>query len=467
MTRDQFIEEIAAYIQQYAPLYDINVCSPIIAQAVLESAGGTSELAVNAHNYFGLKYRKDRCPTACGIYYKTGAEQNADGSYTSSAMQWMKFPDMEACVKGYFDFINVPAYENLKGVTEPREYLQRIKSDGYATSINYTDKLMNVITAYNLTGFDKKFDKKEDQSAAICDHITCKVAVDAGHGSNTAGKRSPDGYREHWINVKCADYFDAAMRRCGIETLRVGWNDQNSTDDPDTALSARQQQIKNAGCDLSVSWHANAHGDGKEYTSAQGIETFIHSDSGKAGDSKALADKVQAYLIQGTKQNNRGVKTQNLAMCNCSAMGTAASILIETGFMTNAYEEALLKSDTFCLECAEEAAQGVCDYLGVLYKAGASGKYIRDGIDYSLVFNPSFYANQYADLKKAFGENSESLFQHFVDYGMREGRQASGAFNVKAYQNNYEDLQNAFGNDLPSYYKHYIRYGYKEGRKAV
>lgn len=28
------------------------------------------------------------------------------------------------------------------------------------------------------------------------------IAIDAGHGSNTAGKRTPDGYREHWINVE-------------------------------------------------------------------------------------------------------------------------------------------------------------------------------------------------------------------------------------------------------------------------
>ena len=47
-----FIEQIAPYIQKYAPQYGIKVCSPIIAQAILESASGTSELAKNAHNYW-------------------------------------------------------------------------------------------------------------------------------------------------------------------------------------------------------------------------------------------------------------------------------------------------------------------------------------------------------------------------------------------------------------------------------
>lgn len=95
MNHSDFVKTVAAYIKKYAPTYGIEVVSPIIAQAVLESGYGTSELAVNAHNYFGLKYREGRCKTCIGIYHMVGSEQNADGSYTSSAMQWCKFKDME------------------------------------------------------------------------------------------------------------------------------------------------------------------------------------------------------------------------------------------------------------------------------------------------------------------------------------------------------------------------------------
>ena len=59
MTQEQFIAEIAKYVQKYAPQYGIAVCSPIIAQACLESAYGTSKKAKH-HNYFGLKYRANR-----------------------------------------------------------------------------------------------------------------------------------------------------------------------------------------------------------------------------------------------------------------------------------------------------------------------------------------------------------------------------------------------------------------------
>lgn len=208
-----------------------------------------------------------------------------------------------------------------------------------------------------------------------------KVAIDAGHGSNTAGKRTPDGYREHWINVKCAYFFDLALKRCGFNTLKVAWNDTNSADDVDVPLTTRQNQIKNAKCDISVSWHANAYGDGKNYNTGQGIETLIHNSSSVTKDSLNLANKIQSKLIQGTVQKNRGVKTQNLAMCNCSLLGTTASVLIEIGFMTNEYEANLMKTDAFCMECAEEAAQGVCDYFKV--------PYIKNNVPNKVVDNPT------------------------------------------------------------------------------
>ena len=55
MNQLEFISIIAVYIKKYAPKYGIKVVAPIIAQAILESGYGTSELATNAHNYFGLK----------------------------------------------------------------------------------------------------------------------------------------------------------------------------------------------------------------------------------------------------------------------------------------------------------------------------------------------------------------------------------------------------------------------------
>lgn len=352
-----FIEEIAKYAQKYAPQFGIKVISPIIGQACLEGAYGTSFKAQPPrYNTFGLKYREGRVTCNNGTFVDGGSEQDTNGSYRPITDQWYKFDSYEKCVLGYFQFINTTNYASLKGITDPHQYLVNLKAAGYATSQKYVENVWNVVLENGLTKYD---DVQPSSTKRL------KVAIDAGHGSNTAGKRTPCGFREHWINVACASFCEQALRRCGIEVLRVAWDDNNAKDDEDVALSTRQKLIKANKCNVSVSFHANAYGNG--WNDAQGVETLI---SDKApGDSRALANIVQSYLIQGTPQKNRGVKTQSLAMCNCTSLGVKAAILCEIGFMTNKAEADLLKTDRFCREQAEEVAHGICDYLGVKYIA--------------------------------------------------------------------------------------------------
>ena len=311
-------------------------------------------------------------------------------------------------------------------------------------------------------------------------NMSILVAIDAGHGSNTSGKRTPDGYREHWINVMTAKHCEAYLNANGIKTLRVGWNDENAKDDSDVSLTTRQNQIKAAKCDYSVSVHANANGSGS-WDSASGIETYVHNNTAYQNDSLALAKKVQIELVKGTKQKDRGVKTKALAMCNCKAMGTKASILCEIGFMTNKAEADLMKTGNFCKEQGEDIARGVLAYIGKATTSAPSTststttkpttntgvKFLHNGIDYSPVFNAEYYANRYADLKAAFSNDASKLFDHFIRYGMMEGRQGIDTFNVHAYKSKNADLQQAFGNNLPKYYEHYCTYGKNEHRACL
>lgn len=193
-----------------------------------------------------------------------------------------------------------------------------------------------------------------------------RVAIDAGHGSKTAGKRTPDGYLEHWINVKTAYYAEQYLEARGVECVRIGWDDTNAKDDADVSLTQRQKQIKAADCDIALSMHANAYGTG--YNSANGVETLVHKTASKRGDSTALAKAIQAQLIKGTSQTNRGVKQQSLAMCNCTAMGVKAAALMEIGFMTNKHEAKLMMTDVFCKEQGEDTARGALAYLGIADK---------------------------------------------------------------------------------------------------
>lgn len=153
-SQQDFIEVIAGLVNKYRRNYGIEVASAPIAQAILESSYGTSNKA-HHNNYWGLKYRENRCPTACGKFIDGSAEQRVDGTYVPITDYWFEFRTMEDGVKGYFDFINIPIYSNLKGVSNPETYLMNVKADNFATSKDYVEKCMRVIRDWDLTKYDQ------------------------------------------------------------------------------------------------------------------------------------------------------------------------------------------------------------------------------------------------------------------------------------------------------------------------
>lgn len=149
--KQKFVDDIAKCVKKYAGSYGINVHSPIIAQAILESGWGKSKLAADYHNYFGMK---------CGTKWTgpsvnmTTQEEYAAGTLTTIKDNFRVYDNMEDGVKGYFEFIQLSRYENLKRITAPQKYIETIKNDGYATSSTYVDSLMQIIKLYNLTAYD-------------------------------------------------------------------------------------------------------------------------------------------------------------------------------------------------------------------------------------------------------------------------------------------------------------------------
>lgn len=149
--KQKFVDDIAKCVKKYAGSYGISVHSPIIAQAILESGWGKSKLAADYHNYFGMK---------CGTKWTgpsvnmTTQEEYTAGTLTTIKDNFRVYDNMEDGVKGYFEFIQLSRYENLKGIVNPQKYIETIKNDGYATSSTYVDSLMQIIKIYNLTSYD-------------------------------------------------------------------------------------------------------------------------------------------------------------------------------------------------------------------------------------------------------------------------------------------------------------------------
>lgn len=108
----------------------------------------------------------------------------------------------------------------------------------------------------------------------------------------------------------------------------------------------------------------------------------------------------------------------------------------------------------------------VDDYMAKELQASRYSSW-HNGVDYSLVYDPEYYMEHNPDVAAVCGGSSESLINHFLNYGMIEGRAANQRFHVKSYYNANQDLRIAFGRDLRSYYYHYMNYGVHEERTTV
>ncbi len=91
---------------------------------------------------------------------------------------------------------------------------------------------------------------------------------------------------------------------------------------------------------------------------------------------------------------------------------------------------------------------------------------IKEGRIASLVFDAKYYIEKYPDIKYIFGNNYEKAYEHFINYGIYEGRQGSMYFDVKYYINNNIDIKEAYGNDYMKALKHFVTTGINEGRTA-
>ncbi|MCR4903402.1 MAG: hypothetical protein K6A23_11140 [Butyrivibrio sp.] len=109
-----------------------------------------------------------------------------------------------------------------------------------------------------------------------------------------------------------------------------------------------------------------------------------------------------------------------------------------------------------------------------LYQDGLVSSYLykdlanlpMDALDLAPIFNADYYYSANPDLQAVIGNDPARLFEHFVTYGMNEGRVASSTFNINCYKNNYPAIVAEYGANNASYYDHYMAYGRFEGRVA-
>lgn len=106
-----------------------------------------------------------------------------------------------------------------------------------------------------------------------------KILIDNGHGSNTKGKRSPDGrLMEYAYTREIAELVVSELLKKGIDAERIV---REEVDVPLQERCRRVNQYK-ANEAILVSIHCNAAGSGAEWMAARGWEAWTSIGKTKA-----------------------------------------------------------------------------------------------------------------------------------------------------------------------------------------
>lgn len=127
-----------------------------LAQGLLESDWGRSDLAKTANNHFGIK-----CGGKWkgGTFYKEDDDRNKKGDLIESCFRAFSSPTES--YMAHSDFLKDPKKEYRYGFlfeyssTDYKSWAKGLKKSGYATDPSYPSKLIKIIEMYDLHVFDK------------------------------------------------------------------------------------------------------------------------------------------------------------------------------------------------------------------------------------------------------------------------------------------------------------------------
>jgi len=171
-----------------------------------------------------------------------------------------------------------------------------------------------------------------------------KICINAGHCPNLdSGAVGVSGLQEAHVAQDIAQLVQYYLQQANYETLVVQENELYQITDASNAF----------GADLFVSIHCNA-ADNRD---AQGTETFCYSEMSEGGK---LARCIQRQIINNIGTADRGVKSHSgfyvLRNTDCPA------VLVETAFISNSEDEAVLASEEGKDNFAKAIARGISDF---------------------------------------------------------------------------------------------------------
>lgn len=175
------------------------------------------------------------------------------------------------------------------------------------------------------------------------------VVFDAGHGGKQPGAIGITGKQEKEFTLAVALKVEQLLKNeKDIELILTRNTDVTMT------LQDRVKIANNANADLFVSIHGNSI-DSKSNPS--GSETYYTRDV-----SIPLATIMHKHLVQATGLADRKVRQSSLHVTRETKM---PAVLLEAGYLSNSYDEALMYTEEFQQDVAEGIVAGIKEYLGL------------------------------------------------------------------------------------------------------
>lgn len=186
---------------------------------------------------------------------------------------------------------------------------------------------------------------------------TFKLALGAGHGINTAGKRclkslDPNETPEWVLNDRIADKVENILAGySGVEVLRLDDSDDGAAD---IALAARVKNANDWGADFYLSIHHNA---GIKGGNGGGIVAYCYGGGSKA--SFEWRDELYEALIEHTGLRGNRANPKTTASHYVTRRTDMPSVLLELGFMDSATDVPIILTDEYAHSCAEAIVEVV------------------------------------------------------------------------------------------------------------
>ena len=177
LSNAQILEKIGPLFKADQEKTGVLACVSM-AQFLLESGWGTSKLATEANNGFGMKTSLSGNTWAGStwkgeVYHKETQEWDATiGGYKTITAPFRKYGSFAESIEDHSAYLlgakkgSGFRYEGLKGETNYKKAFQIIKDGGYATSPTYVQNLCNVVEKNNLTKWNADFVVKEETPKA-------------------------------------------------------------------------------------------------------------------------------------------------------------------------------------------------------------------------------------------------------------------------------------------------------------